>query len=38
VVKDILVWTPEEVEEWRDVANAFIIAALAEGIVIYLRQ
>jgi len=33
--KDILVWTPEEVAEWRDVPNAFITAAINEGIVLY---
>lgn len=33
--KDILVWTPEEVAEWRDVPNAFITTAINEGIVVY---
>lgn len=33
--KDILVWTPEEVAEWCDVPNAFITAAINEGIVVY---
>jgi predicted nucleotidyltransferase len=33
--KDILVWTPEEVAEWREVPNAFITAALSEGVVLY---
>ena len=33
--KDILVWTPEEVAEWREVPNAFITAALSEGMVLY---
>jgi len=35
--KDILVWTPEEVAEWREVPNAFITAALSEGVVLYER-
>jgi len=33
--KDIVVWTPEEVEEWRSVSNAFISRALREGRVLY---
>lgn len=36
--KDILVWTPEEVAEWRDVPNAFITAAIKEGIVLYEQR
>ena len=35
--KDILVWTPEEVAEWRNVPNAFVTTALSEGIVLYER-
>ena len=35
--KDIVVWTPEEVEQWRNVSNAFITTALREGIVLYER-
>jgi predicted nucleotidyltransferase len=33
--KDVVVWTPEEIEEWRDVPNAFITSILAEGRVLY---
>lgn len=33
--KDIVVWTPSEVEEWRAVPNAFITAALSEGKTLY---
>lgn len=33
--KDIVVWTPEEVAEWRNVSNAFITTALNEGVVLY---
>ena len=29
--KDILVWTPDEVAQWRDVPNAFVTAAVQEG-------
>lgn len=35
--KDIVVWTPDEVNEWHHVASAFITTALAEGKVIYER-
>lgn len=35
--KDIVVWTPDEVKEWQDVASAFITTALAEGKIIYER-
>lgn len=33
--KDILVYTPAEVEQWADVPNAFITTALREGRVLY---
>ncbi len=36
--KDIVVWTPEEVYEWRSVPSAFITTALAEGRVLYERS
>ncbi len=32
---DILVYTPEEVEEWRDVPQAFVTTATREGEVVY---
>jgi predicted nucleotidyltransferase len=32
---DILVYTPEEVQEWSDVPNAFETVALREGRVLY---
>ena len=35
--KDIVVWTPEEVAEWRHVPNAFITTVVEEGIVLYER-
>ena len=37
LAKDIVVWTPEEVAEWRNVPNAFITTALNEGTVLYER-
>ncbi len=37
ISKDILVWTPEEVNEWRQVPNAFITEVLQQGIVLYER-
>lgn len=35
--KDIVVWTPEEVQQWALVPNAFITTALSEGKVLYER-
>jgi predicted nucleotidyltransferase len=35
--KDIVVWTPQEVEEWKAVPNAFISTVLAEGRLLYER-
>lgn len=35
--KDILVWTPDEIAEWKNVPNAFITVILKEGIIIYER-
>jgi len=36
--KDILVWTPDEVAQWRDVPNAFVTAAVQEGVVLFERS
>jgi predicted nucleotidyltransferase len=33
--KDILVYTPAEVEEWSEVPNAFVTEALREGRILY---
>ena len=33
--KDVVVWTPEEAEEWAAVPHAFITTALREGRVLY---
>ncbi|MPY91069.1 MAG: nucleotidyltransferase domain-containing protein [Luteitalea sp.] len=35
--KDVVVWTPAEVEAWREVPNAFVTTALREGRTIYER-
>lgn len=32
--KDILVWTPEEIAQWRNVPNAFVTEAVQEGVVL----
>ncbi len=32
---DILVYHPDEIEEWRDVPQAFVTTALREGQVLY---
>ena len=35
--KDIVVWTPHEVEQWAEVPNAFITTVLREGKILYER-
>ena len=35
--KDVVVWTPSEVDAWRDVPHAFITTALREGRTLYER-
>jgi uncharacterized protein len=35
--KDVIVWTPEEIDAWRNVPNAFITTALREGRTLYER-
>jgi uncharacterized protein len=35
--KDVVVWTPAEVESWRNVPNAFITTAVREGRTLYER-
>jgi len=35
--KDIVVWTPAEIEEWRAVPHAFITTIVATGKVLYER-
>jgi len=37
VPKDVLWWTPEEIEEWRGVRSHFINTVLREGKVLYER-
>ena len=38
VPKDIVWWTPREVEQWRGVRSHFINAVLREGRVLYERS
>ena len=33
--KDIVVWTPAEIDEWRAVPHAFITTILATGRILY---
>jgi predicted nucleotidyltransferase len=35
--KDVIVWTPEEVEAWASVPHAFITTVLSEGRTLYAR-
>ena len=35
--KDVVVWTPEEVEAWSEVPQAFITTTLREGKTLYAR-
>ncbi len=35
---DVLVYTPQEVEQWRSVPQAFVTTALREGVVLYERK
>jgi predicted nucleotidyltransferase len=38
VPMDILVYSPQEVDEWRDVRQAFVTTAIREGRVLYEKQ
>jgi predicted nucleotidyltransferase len=38
VPKDIVVYTQQEIDEWRDVPQAFITTAIANGKVIYEKK
>jgi len=35
--KDVVGWTPEEVQEWAAVPHAFITTALREGTLLYAQ-
>ena len=35
IPKDILVYTPAEVDDWKDVPEAFITQVLKKGVVVY---
>jgi uncharacterized protein len=34
---EVMVYTPQEVEEWREVPQAFITTAVREGVTLYER-
>lgn len=36
--KDIIVYTPAEVEEWKSASTSFIASVLREGKILYERQ
>ncbi|MBC7334545.1 MAG: nucleotidyltransferase domain-containing protein [Actinobacteria bacterium] len=38
IPKDIIVYTPKEVEEWSDVPQAFVTTAVTKGKVIYEKS
>ena len=35
VPKDVIVYTPQEVDDWKDVSNAFITSIMRKGKIIY---
>jgi predicted nucleotidyltransferase len=35
--KDVVVWTPQEIDAWSNVPNAFVTTALREGKTLYVR-
>ena len=35
IPKDILVYTPAEVDDWKDVPQAFVTQVLEKGVVVY---
>jgi hypothetical protein len=35
--KDVVVWTPQEIEAWPGVPNTFVTTALREGKTLYAR-
>lgn len=38
IPKDVVVYTPEEVEEWSEVPQAFVTTAFRKGKVLYDRE
>ena len=38
IPKDILVYTPEEVEEWSEVPQSFVSGVIDKGTVIYEKE
>ncbi|HKG16733.1 MAG TPA: hypothetical protein VKA96_03500, partial [Solirubrobacteraceae bacterium] len=37
VAKNVVVWTPDEIDAWRDVTDAFITTAVREGRTLYAK-
>ena len=35
IPKDILVYTPAEIEDWKDIPEAFVTQVVKKGIVVY---
>lgn len=35
IPKDIIVYTPAEVDEWKDIPQAFVTRILKKGVVVY---
>jgi uncharacterized protein len=35
IPKDILVYTPAEIDEWREVSQAFVTQVMKKGVVVY---
>jgi predicted nucleotidyltransferase len=35
--KDVIVWTPAEIDAWRTVPHAFITTVVREGVTLYER-
>jgi len=38
IPKDIIVYTPKEVEEWENVSQAFVTCAISKGKVLYAKK
>ena len=38
IPKDVLVYTPDEIEEWSDVPQAFITTVIRKGRVVYEKR
>lgn len=38
IPKDIVVYTPEEVEDWGEVPQAFVTTVMNKGLIVYEKQ